>query len=109
MLVKVTPDLNDLLVGHTTWWTYTAMTRIYKHYNFELHGSQYKAHLTSMSSYPGMVSSMVSELPCGNPISRLCSWACEATLAMQMLRECHNWTTGRHVLVDHPVYLAAIV
>jgi hypothetical protein len=73
VLVKVTPDLNDLLVGHTTWWTYTAMTRIYKHYNFELQGSQYKAHLTSMSSYPGMVSSMVSKLPCGNPISRLCS------------------------------------
>lgn len=73
VLVKVTPDLNDLLVGHTTWWTYTAMTRIYKHYNFELQGSQYKAHLTSMSSYPGMVSSMVSELPCGNPISGLCS------------------------------------
>lgn len=60
MLVKVTPDLSDLLMGHTTWWTYTAMTRIYKHYSFALQGSQYRAHTTSMSSYPGMLSSMVS-------------------------------------------------
>jgi hypothetical protein len=60
VLVKVTPDLSDLLVGHTTWWTYTAMTRIYKHYSFALLGSQIKAHMTSMSSYPGMVTSMVS-------------------------------------------------
>lgn len=60
MLVKVTPDLSDLLMGHTTWWTYTAMTRIYKHYSFALQGRQYRAHITSMSSYPGMLSSMVS-------------------------------------------------
>lgn len=36
------------------------MTRIYKHYSFALQGQQYKAHMTSMSSYPGMVTSMVS-------------------------------------------------
>lgn len=59
MLVKVTPDLSDLLVGHTTWWTYTSMSRIYKHYSLALQGSQYKAHTTSMSSYPGMITSMV--------------------------------------------------
>lgn len=59
VLVKVTPDLSDLLVGHVTWWTFTSMTRIYKHYTFNLHGSQYKTHTTSMSSYPGMVTSMV--------------------------------------------------
>jgi hypothetical protein len=59
VLVKVTPDLSDLLVGHTTWWTYTAMSRIYKHYSLALQGRQYKAHTSSMSSYPGMITSMV--------------------------------------------------
>lgn len=29
-LVKVTPDLSDILIGHVTWWTYASMNRIYK-------------------------------------------------------------------------------
>jgi hypothetical protein len=53
VLIKVTPDFQDLLLGHVTWWTYTGMTRLYKHYNFDLHGEQYNTRLTSMSSYPG--------------------------------------------------------
>lgn len=62
VLVKVSPDLTDIFMGHTTWWTYTAMTRLYKHYTFGLHGPSYKVATTSMSSYPGMVTSMVSWL-----------------------------------------------
>eukprot|EP00775_Hariotina_reticulata_P010288 gene10288-10447_t len=58
VLIKVTPDLSDLLVAHTTWYTYTGMSRIFKHYNFQLNGQQWKSRLTSMSSYPGMISSM---------------------------------------------------
>ena len=53
VLIKVTPDLSDLLMGHVTWWTYTGMTRLYKHYTFNLNGKQYKTTTTSMSSYPG--------------------------------------------------------
>lgn len=53
VLIKVTPDLSDLLVGHTTWWTYTSMTRIYKHYTFNLRGQQWKTKTSSLSSYPG--------------------------------------------------------
>lgn len=53
MLIKVTPDLGDLLVAHSTWWTYTGMTRLFKHTSLALRGAQYKgAALTSMSSYP---------------------------------------------------------
>jgi hypothetical protein len=51
--VKIAPDLSDIFIGHATWWTYTSMLRIYKHYTFELQGEQYKTHTTSMSSYPG--------------------------------------------------------
>eukprot|EP00879_Flechtneria_rotunda_P009863 GHRR01010315.1.p1 GENE.GHRR01010315.1~~GHRR01010315.1.p1 ORF type:complete len:548 (+),score=138.18 GHRR01010315.1:757-2400(+) len=58
VLIKVIPDLSDLLIGHTTWWTYTGMTRIYKHYSFALQGQQYKARTSSLSSYPGMITSM---------------------------------------------------
>ncbi|KAF6266793.1 phospholipase B-like protein [Scenedesmus sp. NREL 46B-D3] len=52
-LVKIAPDFSDIFVGHATWWTYTSMLKIYKHYTFELQGEQYKTRTTSMSSYPG--------------------------------------------------------
>jgi hypothetical protein len=31
------------------------MSRIFKHYNFQLNGQQWKTRLTSMSSYPGEI------------------------------------------------------
>lgn len=34
-LIKVTGDLGDLLIGHSTWDSFTAMTRIFKHYEFD--------------------------------------------------------------------------
>lgn len=57
-LVKVAPDFSNIFIGHATWWTYTSMLRVYKHYTFELQGEQYKTRTTSMSSYPGMITSM---------------------------------------------------
>jgi hypothetical protein len=35
-LIKVTADLGDLVFGHSTWDSFTAMTRIYKHYQLQL-------------------------------------------------------------------------
>eukprot|EP00198_Chlamydomonas_reinhardtii_P009289 XP_001698626.1 predicted protein [Chlamydomonas reinhardtii] len=35
-LIKVTPDLSDILMGHVTWWGYASMLRLYKHYSFRL-------------------------------------------------------------------------
>jgi hypothetical protein len=35
-LIKVSEDLSDIFFGHSTWDSYTAMTRIYKHYEFDL-------------------------------------------------------------------------
>jgi hypothetical protein len=34
--VKVSADLSDVFFGHSTWDSFTAMTRIYKHYQLNL-------------------------------------------------------------------------
>ncbi|KAG2448337.1 hypothetical protein HYH02_006919 [Chlamydomonas schloesseri] len=53
-LIKVTGDLGDLLVGHSTHDSFTAMTRIYKHYDFaSLADDAIAARRVSFSSYPG--------------------------------------------------------
>ncbi|KAJ9506011.1 hypothetical protein QJQ45_016659, partial [Haematococcus lacustris] len=57
-LVKVRPDLRDLLVGHATWWSYSSLLRIYKHYTTALHHPAVSAQRLSFSSYPGLVNSV---------------------------------------------------
>ncbi|KAL4431400.1 hypothetical protein ABPG75_006656 [Micractinium tetrahymenae] len=52
-LIKLAPDLSDIYMGHSTWDTYTAQLRIYKHYSFDLHQLQPAASRLSFSSYPG--------------------------------------------------------
>lgn len=52
-LIKVTDDLSDLLLGHSTFDSYTAMTRIFKHYRFALSHPGVAAQSLSFSSYPG--------------------------------------------------------
>eukprot|EP00775_Hariotina_reticulata_P011811 gene11811-11955_t len=56
-LIKVTADLSDILFGHSTWDSFTAMTRIYKHYQFNLQqvSGGVAAQALSFSSYPGEV------------------------------------------------------
>jgi len=56
-LVRLAPDNNDLLVGHTTWNDYNKMIRIFKYYHFPLPGSWAAARVIGFSSYPGCVSS----------------------------------------------------
>lgn len=58
VLIKVTGDLKDLLIGHVTWGSYSIMNRIYKHYNFNVRSAHYPGALMSFSSYPGMISSL---------------------------------------------------
>ena len=54
-LVKLAPDLSDIFMGHSTWDSYTAMLRIYKHYMFNLTQLKPAAQHMSFSSYPGEV------------------------------------------------------
>lgn len=55
--VRVGPEQNDLLVGHTTWSDYSTMTRMFKYYHFSLPGSEATANVIGFSSYPGCISS----------------------------------------------------
>lgn len=54
-LIKVSADLSDIFFGHSTWDSFTAMTRIYKHYQLNLQQvpGGVAAQQLSFSSYPG--------------------------------------------------------
>jgi hypothetical protein len=54
-LIKVSADLSDIFFGHSTWDSFTAMTRIYKHYQLNLQqvSGGVSAQSLSFSSYPG--------------------------------------------------------
>jgi len=57
-LVKVPGDYSDLWAGHSSWFTYGAMNRIYKQYNFDLTADFIVARKLSFSSYPGFLESL---------------------------------------------------
>jgi hypothetical protein len=52
-------EIEDVLIGHTTWDDYIEMLRIYKYYEFEFLGenSALPGHTVSFPSYPGVISS----------------------------------------------------
>eukprot|EP00754_Rhynchopus_humris_P047679 Rhum_TRINITY_DN7256_c0_g1::Rhum_TRINITY_DN7256_c0_g1_i1::g.22097::m.22097 len=56
-LVKVAGDGSDLFMGHTTWYTYLSMNRIYKNYYFDFK-ADVAARGVSFSSYPGYLESL---------------------------------------------------
>jgi len=49
---------NELYCAHNTWDGYQTMVRIFKHYNFPSSDPNVAATLVSMSSYPGVISSL---------------------------------------------------
>lgn len=57
-LVRVTPALDDVLISHSSWFSYSAMNRIFKHYYFDLPTPVTGASKVSFSSYPGMLNSL---------------------------------------------------
>lgn len=56
-LVKVTGDLSDLFMGHSSWFAYADMNRIFKHYHFNFKVAT-AANRVSFSSYPGYLYSL---------------------------------------------------
>jgi len=56
-IIKVTPDLSDIFFGHTSWFTYASMTRIWKKYDFKFKNPLTKSSSISFSSYPAVVAS----------------------------------------------------
>ncbi|KJE97432.1 hypothetical protein CAOG_09069 [Capsaspora owczarzaki ATCC 30864] len=56
--IKMLPGFEDILISHSSWFTFTATNRIYKHYNFQLNDQATAAKRTSFSSYPAYLSSL---------------------------------------------------
>ena len=57
-LIKVTGNYSELFAGHSSWFSYSSMLRIFKHYNFGLNSPNTASRTLSFSSYPGLLSSL---------------------------------------------------
>ncbi|XP_063078139.1 phospholipase B-like 1 [Engraulis encrasicolus] len=58
-LIKMLPGYENLLFGHSSWYTYAASMRIYKHWDFRLSTAAAVATgKMSFSSYPGLLTSL---------------------------------------------------
>ncbi|KAG2377789.1 hypothetical protein C9374_008874 [Naegleria lovaniensis] len=56
-LFKVTPDYSNIYFGHTSWFTFSAMTRIYKTYTFNFNNRLVASPTVTFSSYPANLAS----------------------------------------------------
>ncbi|MBN3302433.1 PLBL1 Phospholipase, partial [Amia calva] len=57
-LIKVLPGFENLLMSHSSWYTYAATLRIYKHWDLRLTDPSIATGKLSFSSYPGSLVSM---------------------------------------------------
>ncbi|XP_045924422.1 phospholipase B-like 1 isoform X1 [Micropterus dolomieu] len=57
-LIKVLPGFENLLFGHSSWYTYAATMRIYKHWDFRVSDAHTATGKMSFSSYPGFLMSL---------------------------------------------------
>lgn len=57
-LIKVLPGFENIFASHSSWYTYSSMLRIYKHYAFKLQDTNAACQRMSFSSYPGFLSSL---------------------------------------------------
>jgi len=56
--IKLTGDMSDLFTGHSSWFTYSAMNRIFKHYYLDFQGDFIAAKKITFASYPGFLESL---------------------------------------------------
>lgn len=57
-LIKVLPGYENILFAHSSWYTYAAMLRIYKHWDFNIMDKDTSSTRISFSSYPGFLESL---------------------------------------------------
>ncbi|XP_048191210.1 phospholipase B-like 1 [Perognathus longimembris pacificus] len=57
-LIKVLPGFENIIFAHSSWYTYAAMLRIYKHWDFNLKDMDTNSNRHSFSSYPGFLESL---------------------------------------------------
>jgi hypothetical protein len=56
-LYKVTDDLQEIFFGHTAWYNFNTMIRVFKHLTLNYNDPMTVSRTISYSSYPGMLSS----------------------------------------------------
>ncbi|XP_038623883.1 phospholipase B-like 1 [Tachyglossus aculeatus] len=57
-LIKVLPGYENVYLAHSSWFSYAAMLRIYKHWDFNIRDTQTRSARLSFSSYPGFLMSL---------------------------------------------------
>lgn len=57
-LIKVTPGYENMYMAHDSWFVYSSMLRIFKHYDFDVFENPSPNSKMSFSSYPGFLSSL---------------------------------------------------
>ncbi|KAL2100693.1 hypothetical protein ACEWY4_002454 [Coilia grayii] len=57
-LIKMLPGFENLLFAHSSWYTYAATMRIYKHWDFNVQETSAATGKMSFSSYPGFLVSL---------------------------------------------------
>lgn len=57
-LIKMLPGYENLLFAHSSWYTYAATMRIYKHWDFHISDPHTATGKLSFSSYPGFLVSL---------------------------------------------------
>ncbi|XP_074934983.1 phospholipase B-like 1 [Phalacrocorax aristotelis] len=57
-LIKVLPGYENIYFAHSSWFTYAATLRIYKHWNFNIVDPDTSTGRVSFSSYPGFLVSL---------------------------------------------------
>uniref|UniRef100_A0A671R185 Phospholipase B-like n=1 Tax=Sinocyclocheilus anshuiensis TaxID=1608454 RepID=A0A671R185_9TELE len=57
-LIKMLPGFENLMFAHSSWYTYAATMRIYKHWDFRLNEPHTATGKLSFSSYPGFLVSL---------------------------------------------------
>ncbi|XP_037370205.1 phospholipase B-like 1 [Talpa occidentalis] len=57
-LIKVLPGFENIYFAHSSWYTYAAMLRIYKHWDFNIKDKSTSSIRQSFSSYPGFLESL---------------------------------------------------
>ncbi|CAL1588762.1 unnamed protein product [Knipowitschia caucasica] len=57
-LIKILPGFENLLFAHSSWYTYAATMRIYKHWDFHVTEPHTATGKLSFSSYPGFLVSL---------------------------------------------------
>ncbi|KAM6436702.1 phospholipase B-like 1 [Liasis olivaceus] len=57
-LIKVLPGYENIYFAHSSWFTYAATLRIYKHWDFRIIDPQTRTGRASFSSYPGFLVSL---------------------------------------------------